>query len=274
RRHSGCLQPARRRLDDGRPPAGGAGAGGARYGAGRARGDLRRLGAPLGPRHPVRLRRLYHPADRAWHPAEHEPGRLSLRQRHGGELHENLEAGGGRRQRLSRPRRGRGGDRRFHRGGLQSPAPALGVGLPLARRVRGGRDEPCASGGCCAAAPTGAQPVTWGFSMSQHRGALQLIPVAFVCSFFFRLTFRGAAALLSAAARERRAMRFVGSGVRWYCVCSCMSEGESMSPPPTTDIEIDRAAEMLPIAEIAQRLDIPPDALDLYGPTKAKLTSS
>ncbi len=47
-----------------------------------------------------------------------------------------------------------------------------------------------------------------------------------------------------------------------------------MSPPPTTDIEIARAAEMLPIAEIAQRLDIPPDALDLYGPTKAKLTSS
>src|SRR5690606_34196629 len=73
RRHSGCLPPARRRLDDGRPPAGGAGAGGARYGAGRARGDLRRLGAPLGPRHPVRLRRLYHPADRAWHPAGHEP---------------------------------------------------------------------------------------------------------------------------------------------------------------------------------------------------------
>ena len=43
-------------------------------------------------------------AGSARHPAEHEPHRQSLRQRQGGELHEDTQAGGGRRPRLSRSR--------------------------------------------------------------------------------------------------------------------------------------------------------------------------
>ena len=41
--------------------------------------------------------------------------------------------------------------------------------------------------------------------------------------------------------------------------------------PPTTDIEIARAATLRPIAEIAAQLDLTPDDLELYGPYKAKI---
>ena len=41
---------------------------------------------------------------------------------------------------------------------------------------------------------------------------------------------------------------------------------------PLSDIEIARAAKMKPIAEIAARLDVPGDALEPYGRTKAKLS--
>ena len=38
-----------------------------------------------------------------------------------------------------------------------------------------------------------------------------------------------------------------------------------------SDIEIAQEAEMLPITEIAAKLDIPSDALELYGNYKAKI---
>ena len=38
-----------------------------------------------------------------------------------------------------------------------------------------------------------------------------------------------------------------------------------------SDIEIAREAKALPIAEVASKLDIPEEALDPYGRTKAKL---
>ena len=41
---------------------------------------------------------------------------------------------------------------------------------------------------------------------------------------------------------------------------------------PLSDIEIAREAKMKPIGEIANKLDIPQDALIQYGPDKAKLT--
>ncbi|MGE4217844.1 MAG: formate--tetrahydrofolate ligase, partial [Alphaproteobacteria bacterium] len=40
------------------------------------------------------------------------------------------------------------------------------------------------------------------------------------------------------------------------------------------DIDIARAAELAPVAEIAELLGIPPKALIQYGPYKAKLTRS
>lgn len=43
-------------------------------------------------------------------------------------------------------------------------------------------------------------------------------------------------------------------------------------PEVGSDIEIARAATLKPIEEIAQKLDIPPDALYRYGPDKAKLS--
>ena len=43
----------------------------------------------LRPRRPVRLRRRRRAPCGSRHPAQHEPGRLPLRQRHGGELHED-----------------------------------------------------------------------------------------------------------------------------------------------------------------------------------------
>ncbi len=43
-------------------------------------------------------------------------------------------------------------------------------------------------------------------------------------------------------------------------------------PDVGSDIEIARAATLKPIEEIAQKLDIPPDALYRYGPDKAKLS--
>ena len=39
-----------------------------------------------------------------------------------------------------------------------------------------------------------------------------------------------------------------------------------------TDIEISRAANMLPIGEIAARLGIPDEAVEPYGRTKAKIS--
>lgn len=47
-----------------------------------------------------------------------------------------------------------------------------------------------------------------------------------------------------------------------------------LQPPavcPMTDQEIARQAPILPITEIAARLNIAPDALDLYGRYKAKI---
>jgi formate--tetrahydrofolate ligase len=41
----------------------------------------------------------------------------------------------------------------------------------------------------------------------------------------------------------------------------------------TTDIELARAATLLPITEVAARLDIPADAIAQYGTDKAKLTA-
>jgi len=55
----------------------------------------------------------------------------------GGELHEDVEAGGGRRPRLPRRRPRAAVDRQLHRGGLQPPAAALRPRLSAARRVRG-----------------------------------------------------------------------------------------------------------------------------------------
>ncbi len=39
------------------------------------------------------------------------------------------------------------------------------------------------------------------------------------------------------------------------------------------DIEIARAAKLLPITDVADRLDIPADAIAQYGTDKAKLTA-
>ena len=39
-----------------------------------------------------------------------------------------------------------------------------------------------------------------------------------------------------------------------------------------SDIEIARAANMQPITEVAQKLDIPDNALEPYGNSKAKLS--
>ena len=61
-----------------------------------------------------------------------------VRQRHGRELHEDAQGRGSRRPRLPRPRRRQDLHRRLHRDGLQPPATALGAGLSLTGRVRGG----------------------------------------------------------------------------------------------------------------------------------------
>ena len=45
-----------------------------------------------------------------------------------------------------------------------------------------------------------------------------------------------------------------------------------MSQPVPADIDIARAAEMLPIAQIGARLGIPEEALEPYGKTKAKVS--
>ena len=42
-------------------------------------------------------------------------------------------------------------------------------------------------------------------------------------------------------------------------------------PPQGTDIEIARDATLFPITEIGSKLDIPVDALNLYGAHKAKI---
>jgi putative transposase len=63
--------------------------------------DAGLAGAPLRSRRAVRVRRLHRPARSACHSAEHEPGWLPLRQRDGGELHEDAQARRGRRAKLS-----------------------------------------------------------------------------------------------------------------------------------------------------------------------------
>lgn len=64
-----------------RSPAGRPDAGGTANGAGPSGRDPRRPGASLRPRGAACLRRLHRPARGRRHPAQHEPGRLSLRQR-------------------------------------------------------------------------------------------------------------------------------------------------------------------------------------------------
>ena len=39
-----------------------------------------------------------------------------------------------------------------------------------------------------------------------------------------------------------------------------------------TDIEIAQANKMAPITDIAAKIDIKPESLELYGPYKAKIT--
>ena len=39
-----------------------------------------------------------------------------------------------------------------------------------------------------------------------------------------------------------------------------------------TDIEIAQKNKMIPIADVAAKIDIPADKLELYGPYKAKLS--
>jgi hypothetical protein len=82
-------------------------------------------------------------------------GRLPLRQRRGGELHEDAQTRGGRWPGLSRHRRGAARDRSLHRRGLQSAAPARRAGPLFARRAR---SQTAADGGCCAAAPHRRSP--------------------------------------------------------------------------------------------------------------------
>jgi len=82
---------------------GGTGAGRPGDGAGQPRGGGGWAGAPLGPRGAVCLRRLCCAAQTGWHPARHEPERLSVGQRDGGELHGDAEARGSGRAGLSRP---------------------------------------------------------------------------------------------------------------------------------------------------------------------------
>ena len=93
-----ALQPPRGRLGDGRPSAGRAGAGGAADGAWAA-GSWSRAAWSITPTAACSM-----PAATTWQllegpcdPAEHEPAGLPLRQRDGGELHEDAQAGGGRR---------------------------------------------------------------------------------------------------------------------------------------------------------------------------------
>ena len=89
--------------------------------------------------------------ERTRDPAEHEPAGLPVRQRDGGELHEDAQAGGGRRPAsiaIWPMRTASIGS--VHRRGLQSATAALGAGLSGAGRVRGDHIE---ARGCCAAAP-------------------------------------------------------------------------------------------------------------------------
>jgi len=83
----------------------------------------------------VRLCRVQRPAGGSRDPAEHEPGRLAIRQRPGGELHEHAETRRGRRARLPDCPGGASLDRQLHRGDLQSAAAALGLELPGTRRL-------------------------------------------------------------------------------------------------------------------------------------------
>ena len=59
-------------------------------------------GASFRSRRSVRLRRVCRPAAAAWHDAEHEPARQSVRQRQLRELHEDPQAGRNLRQRVPR----------------------------------------------------------------------------------------------------------------------------------------------------------------------------
>ena len=87
-------------LDD--ASAGKPGDRGADDGARGATADARQPDPSLRPRRAVRLRRLHRAACSARHCRQHEPGRQSLRQRQGGELHEDAQARGGRRHSLPR----------------------------------------------------------------------------------------------------------------------------------------------------------------------------
>ena len=107
-------------------------------------------GSPLRPRRAVRLRRLHGGARAARHPAQHEPGRLPLRQRDGRELHEDAQAGRGRRAELPRSGRSDGGDRHLHRQvyNRQRLHSALDYLAPAAFEA-----STSMARGCCAAAP-------------------------------------------------------------------------------------------------------------------------
>jgi HTH-like domain len=94
------LQPARGRLGFGNAPGGAPGDRRTRNSAGGATANTRQPDPPLRPRHPIRLRRLHRPTSAARHCRKHEPGRQSLRQCQGRELHEDPQAGGGQRTNL------------------------------------------------------------------------------------------------------------------------------------------------------------------------------
>jgi len=83
----------------------------------------------------VCLWRLYQVAQGARHCRQHEPGRQSLRQRQGRELHEDAQDRRGRRQALSQSQGGRALHRHLHRRSLQQATPAFGPGLSPTARV-------------------------------------------------------------------------------------------------------------------------------------------
>src|SRR5262249_18581331 len=88
----------------------------------------------------------------------------------GGELHEDPEARGSRRHRLSRCRAGAPADRDLHRRGLQPPAAAFGPRLPVAGRVRSNTDGN-AAGGTARRVP--AEPELSLISVPHTKGAVQ-----------------------------------------------------------------------------------------------------
>jgi hypothetical protein len=101
------------------------------------------LGAPLRPRRAVRFRRLHEDVEEAPGDSQHEPSRESIRKRQLREFHQDAQT----RRDLRKPVSGPGAladqHRRVHRAVLQSMPATLGLGIPIARGVRAGRQFAC-----------------------------------------------------------------------------------------------------------------------------------